>query len=212
MKNIFLLLAITGLGPAASIDVGTDELPMNKPFCGDCYQNLRYQVLLLDSDVGTAATIGSISFKRSPIGGEGYVEFDLFRIYVARCNADQLSEQFDQNWIDGTRVLVYDHSDVTITAGGTDEWFEVPFDTPYFFPGADNLLIEFEWAGGAHSIYNWGWNAGTARSVTGGYGDEWGSAETEIPHFLVNGTLDLAPSTFGALKASAGDWRAGGQQ
>lgn len=211
MKILHALLMLAGTCAAASIDVGSDELPMNRPFCGDCFQNLRYQVLFLDSELGSAATIGSISFKRSPIGGEGFVEFELFRIYVARCTTDQLSEQYDQNWIDGTRVLVYDHSDVSITSGGTDEWFAVPFDTPYFYPGADNLLIEFQWYGGAHSIYNWGWNAGVARAVTGGYGEVWGSAETAIPHLLINGMLDLAPTTFGALKAAAGSWRDAGR-
>lgn len=205
MKSAFLAAAILiGASSADFVDIGQDSIAMNKPFCGDCWQNLRFQILELDSEIGTAVTIGSISFKRAPAGSEDHVTLDTFQIYIGLCQSDQLSETFASNYIPGSRILVYDHDDVTITAGAPNQWFEIQFDTQYFYAGHDNLVVEFLWDGGAYSIFNWGSEPGPARSITGGYGDATGTAESDVPHIRLNGTLDLERATFGEIKTLMG--------
>ncbi len=205
MKSAFLAAAIlVGVSGADFVEIGQDSLAMNKPFCGDCWQNLRFQILALDSEIGTAVTVNSISFKRAPAGAEDHVDLETFQIYMGLCQSDQLSETFEDNYIPGSRILVYDHDDVTITAGAPNQWFEIQFDTPYFYAGHDNLVIDFLWDGGACSIFNWGSEPGPARSITGGYGDATGTAESDVPHIRLNGTLDLERATFGEIKALMG--------
>lgn len=206
MKSAFLAaMILVGVSSADFVDLGADSIAMNKPFCGDCWQSLRFQMLELDSEIGTAMTIGSISFKRAPLGSDdGYVNLGTFQIYMGLCQSDQLSVTFENNYLPGSRILVYDHDSVTITAGAADEWFEIQFDTPYFYAGHDNLVIELTWDAGSESIFTWGYNAGPARLISGGYGHTTGDAETAISHIRLNGTLDLERATFGGIKVLTG--------
>jgi hypothetical protein len=202
MKALALMIVLVGLCNADFVEFGEDVTIINKPFCGFCYQNLRYQLLALDSDVSTAMTINSIFMKSA--GGAGYVNLDELQIYIGSCSSDELSGVFDDNYITGSKTLVYDHQNVTLTAGGMYEWFEVPLDSPYFYDGQHNLIIDFMRTEGSAEINVWAWFPGENRSVTGGYYSDTGDPGTDMPHLGLGGVCDLNSDTFGAIKVLLG--------
>ena len=59
---LFFLLALNAIG--GSIDIGSDEIPKNIPFCGSCAPSLRYQTIYLEGEIGNAIEIQSISLMR----------------------------------------------------------------------------------------------------------------------------------------------------
>lgn len=163
---------------------------------------MHYQVVVLDSDIGSALTIDQLSWMRS-VGGEAMGTFNDFKIYMGLCASDQLTTDYMANYITGTRYLVLSSSQYVNGTPSPNEWFDVVLDTPYWYNGQDNLLIEVEWSSGSGSLYTWQWNGGGARSVIGGYGQSIGSyTESVVPHLMLNGTLALEQTTFGAIKAS----------
>jgi hypothetical protein len=163
---------------------------------------MRYQVVVLASEIGSAIRIDELSFQRS-IGGEPVGTFNNFKVYMGLCASDQLTTSFDDNYISGTRIMVLADSPYVNGAPNPFDWFDVVLDTPYWYNGQDNLIIEVEWSSGAGSLYTWQWNGGTNRCVIGSYGSsEGGSLESSVPHMILNGTLSLESSTFGAIKAA----------
>jgi hypothetical protein len=166
--------------------------------------SLHYQVVVLDSDINNAIQIESVSWKRSPIGVDAATFVD-FKIYMGYSTNDQLSGTFLDNYMPGTRTLVFSRPNYPVVAGGPGNWFTTTLDTPFWYSGTNNLLIEFEWSDGEGSIYAYHWNAGTDRAVYGAYGSTTGDGfEATIPHLQLNGTLALEPESFGSIKAGFG--------
>jgi len=163
---------------------------------------MRYQVVVLASDIGDAMGIESISWKRS-VGGDPEGTFKDFKVYMGLCASDDLSVEYDSNWMSGTKLLVLESSSYTNGATNPNDWFDMTLDTPYWYNGEDNLLIEMEWSTGNGSLYTWHWNGGGARCVIGSYGNSTGDyTESMVPHLKLNGTLSLESTTFGAVKAA----------
>jgi hypothetical protein len=163
---------------------------------------MRYQVVVLASDIGDAILLNELSWQRS-VGGEPVGTFTNFKMYLGLCASDQLTTDYEANYISGTRTQVLAASPYVNGATNPDDWFDVVLDTPYWYNGQDNLIIEVEWSSGAGSLYNWQWNGGSDRCVIGAYGASTGSStESLVPHLILNGTLSLESSTFGAIKAA----------
>ena len=163
---------------------------------------MRYQVVVLASDMGNAMNIDSFSWKRA-ISGEPQGTFQDMKIYMGLCSSDELVSAFNANYIGGTRIEVMSGSPYTSQTVGPNEWFEFVFDTPYWYNGQDNLLIEIEWSDGDGSLYSWVWDAGTNRSMYGLYGEPTSLVRNSTaPNLRLNGTLSLENSTFARIKAA----------
>ncbi len=161
-------------------------------------------MVVLDSEIGNAVQIQSISFKRSTFGVDTATFADL-NIYMGHGTADQLNPVFLNNYLPGTRTQVFDSGGIITLTAGMNEWFTINLDTPYWYSGVNNLIIEFEWPSdepSEGSLYIWHWQAGTNRAIFGPFGsttaDEF---ETTVPHLRLNGNLELQTDTFGSIKA-----------
>lgn len=171
---------------------------------------MRYQGVVLDSEMGSAMLINSIAWLRSPAGNDQGHYYDV-EIYMGLCASDQLGAAFEGNWVPGTKTLVFSDDQLDLAASA-NEWEPVELDTPYWYSGQQNLLYEVSWgsANPSYSFYTWQWETGSARTV---YATNLGSANgilsTKLSMLQFEGTLGLDLSTFGEVKASFGT--AGGE-
>lgn len=159
---------------------------------------------MLASDIGNAIEIESFSWKRHVSGDPQGTYYDL-KIYMGLGSSSELGLNFDDNYIGGTRILVLSSSYYTTTSVGPNEWFDVTFDTPFWYNGEDNLIIEIEWssAAGSDALYTWHWNGGSNRCVFGRYGTSTALLHSSnVPNIRLNGTLSLSSSTFAQIKSA----------
>jgi hypothetical protein len=157
-------------------------------------------VVVLDSEIGTAMDINTLAWKRTPIGDPS-ATLDEIEIYMGLCATDELGTTFEDNYIPGTKTLVFSSSPFTISAD-PEEWAEVTLDTPFWYNGSDNLIIEVTWPNGSGSFYVYKWSSGSDRSLESGYGGTTGTLSQDVSHLQLIGDVGLEPSTFAEVKAS----------
>jgi len=153
-------------------------------------------VVVLDDEIGSAIEITSLSWN--PSDTTHAVTFDELTIYIGRCNTDELGTDFEANYLPGSKILVYNDTNLSFEAG--TGWFSIDLDTPYFYDGTQNLIIDVEWPDGSGEIYTYNWYTGANRALSGAYGAPSGNLEQTLSHLLLNGTLALNQSTFGRIK------------
>ncbi len=152
--------------------------------------------------MGSAIEIESISFKVQT--GEK-VHLDELQIFLGHTSLEELGTEFEDNYLAGTKTMVYDHSDVWLYSPGPGEWMTIELDEPFWYNGSDNLLVEFDWPNGENAIYVWGWvDNDVNRSLNGEYGNPTGDQSWESLLLRFNGSLSLEPATFGSIKATLG--------
>jgi hypothetical protein len=154
-------------------------------------------VVALEGEIGSSIEITSISWQ--PTTPAELVNFDELTIYMGLCSTDELGTVFEDNYIPGTKVQVYNATNVNLAAGSG--WFSIDLDPAFFYPGTDNLIIDIEWPNGTGQIYTFNWYAGTNRTLYAAYGESTGTQMQDLSHLLLNGNLALGQSTFGAIKA-----------
>ncbi len=173
---------------------------------------MRYQVVVLDEEIGSDFDINSIAWQKHP-AGDTSAEFNTLKIYMGLCSEDQLASIFDDNYISGTRTLVYESSS-QVMSGGIDEWVSILLDTDYQYDSSEgNLIIEVTWVSPVDnkSFYSRSWDAGTIRAVgytqTGAPTQPTGSLSSSLPRLTITGSAGgaLESLTFGAVKSM--DWR-----
>jgi hypothetical protein len=163
---------------------------------------MRYQVVVLDTEIGDAIEISSISWKRFP-SPDDQGSFNDLKVYLGLCASDDLVAAFDDNYISGTKTLVLSESSYTTSVVGINEWFEIPFTTPFWYNGQDNLIIEIEWSSGSGSLYSWSALPGGIRRIYGPYGTTSALVlDDNFPTIQLNGTLSLENTTFAQIKAA----------
>ena len=88
-------------------------------------------------------------------------------------------------------------------SAGPDEWMIITLDTPFWYNGVDNLIVELEWVGGSNMFYTYMWETGTNRGLmnTTNVNSPTGTLSTEMSELMFDGTLALEPETFGSIKA-----------
>ncbi len=159
-------------------------------------------MVVLDSEIGNAMTISALKWKRVTGFGENNTNLQDFKIYMGYSSLDVLGTNFNNNFIPGTRTLVYSRDPLVITGVAPETWFTSTLDTPFFYNGTNNLLVEIEWSTGSNSIYIYHWDAVLGRSVVSQtYGTPTGDLDVIVPHLILSGTLDLESSTFGSIKS-----------
>jgi len=170
---------------------------------------MRYQVVVLDEEIGSGFTIDEISLQGHPAGDHS-AEFSTVKIYMGLCASDQLGSTFDDNYIDGTRMLVYEASTATFAAE-TDQWSAIALDDQYIYdPSQGNLIVEITWEFSIDhkSFYVRSWDTGTIRAVAstqaGAPSQPTGSLSSALPRLMLTGTAQgsLETLTFGAVKSA----------
>ena len=149
--------------------------------------------------------IESIGLQRSDFGDSlASASLEHFEIYMGLYDEDYLGTGFDDNYIDGSRYLVYSMNPWTATVG-KNEMITFDLDTPFWYNGNDNLVIEITWSWGelGDHFMTWGWND-FGRSLFGYYGSPTGTYEDRVPYLVLDGTMTLDQSTFGGIKAFFG--------
>ena len=199
LRYLALLALLAGTVPGAtSITIGEPELPTGDPFCGDCALSMHLEILFLEEEIGEAMEITELGWKRTP-GGIGSASFTSFRIYMGYCSSDELGESFPDNFDPGTRIRVLDRPSYSIS-GEVEQWITQTLDTPFYYNGSGNLIIEYEWETGTGNVYIYGWATETGRGLLGGYGSSTGSPLMLAHYQQLIGELGLAPVSFGEAK------------
>jgi len=159
-------------------------------------------VVVFDEEIGDAMTIETISWQRGPAGSSD-ASFNGFEIYMGLCASDMLGTTFDDNYIPGSRTLVYKTPYLEVSAN-PDEWIDITLDTPYWYNGVDNLLIEVLWNSGSGTVYAYIWNTSgtTPRSVKSAVSSSPdGFLSPSLSELMLDGPSALDQTTFGAIKA-----------
>ena len=133
--------------------------------------------------------------------GNEKVHLKGFKIYMGLCASDELGKEFEQNYIPGSKQLVFSMDDGWIYSNGVAEWFDLQLDTPFWYNGTDNLLIDFAWTWGDVDIYVYAWDSGSQRSMYAPAGSATGYTDSTVIHMSLQGTLGLESSTFAHIKA-----------
>ena len=198
-KSIVLLLLMFPLLFAEdSIEVGSSQYASVKPFGAVCAYSLRYQVIVDSSEFSEAMLLSSITFFAAP--GSEEVTFDEFYIDLGYCTNENLTENFNSNYVNGLKYPVLERTS-PITYYYTDP--TIVFDTPFFYiPANGNLVLEFAWPGGDGEIFTFASETSSFKSVAGSYDSTTGDPLPEFPHLLINGDLALEQMTFAGLKAT----------
>ncbi|MBN1434547.1 hypothetical protein JW921_07295 [Candidatus Fermentibacterales bacterium] len=155
---------------------------------------------MLEEEIGSAMYITSLAWKRTPLGDPSS-SFDDMKIYLGLCDSDVLGTDFESNYVPGTKTLVFSEAPFTISAGA-DEWAVIELDTPFWYNGQDNLIVEVTWPDGAGTFYVYRWATGSDRTLEAPYGSSTGMTGQEVPHMQLIGDLGLDGCSFGRLKVS----------
>jgi len=159
-------------------------------------------LVVLDEEIGDAMAIETISWQRGP-SGSAVASFNGFQIFMGISEADMLGTTFDDNYIPGTRTLVYETNLLELNVG-PDEWFDFTLDTPFWYNGEDNLIIEVVWQSGENTLWAYVWNTTgqTPRSVEAATaGASQGFLSQKLSELRLDGILGLTQETFGGIKA-----------
>ncbi len=159
-------------------------------------------MVVLEWELGQAILIESISFMVE----DYYSSYkDSVYIYMALTELDELTDTFESNYTMGTRQLVLE---VDTLYYGTipEEWFTIELQTPFWYSGESNLLLELVSPGidgGYTDIYNW--NSYSSRSLVAyNISQTTGSLDSWVPYMILSGSLGLDQRTFASIKVIAG--------
>lgn len=163
---------------------------------------MRYQVMALSSEMTGPMTISSISWQRGGSSGSETGYYNNFQLYMGLASSDQLSESFEGNYIPGSRTLVYE-TPTQIMSAAPDQWMTISLDTPFWYNGTDNLIVELIWAGGSNMFFTYKWNTGSFRALENDSDiySPTGTLSQNMSELMFDGPLALTPCSFGAIKA-----------
>ena len=161
-------------------------------------------MVVLESEIGTAMDINTLQWHKHAIATQNE-ECPDFRIYMGLCSSDQLSSgSFEENYISGTKTLVY--STDLLTLSKAVEWVEIELDSSFPYNGSDNLIIEISWDNGtvANEYKCHEWYAGADRSLHN-INQEGIVSHPCLPHMIISGSPQaLENSTFASIKVKLG--------
>ena len=131
------------------------------------------------------------------------VNFTALSLHMGYCSSDNLTENYADNYVSGTRTSVFERSSA-YTVNASYPWTTIPLDTPFWYdPTAGNLIVEVEWPDGNNEIYTFNYSTpGVNSLVMGFYGLSYGNAFQNGPYLKFEGTLSLDQTTFAGIKAS----------
>lgn len=156
----------------------------------------------MSSEMSGAMTISQIGWQRGGDYGASSGYYNNFKLYIGLASKSELSDTFDDNYIPGTRILVYEATSQNMAAG-PDEWMIITLDTPFWYNGVENLIVELEWVGGYEMFYTYLWETGSNRSLMNkaDVHSPTGTLSTTMSQLMFDGALALEQETFGSIKA-----------
>lgn len=163
---------------------------------------MRYQVMALSSEMTGSMTIGSIAWQRGGSSGAETGYYNNFQLYMGLASSAQLLNNFEDNYIPGTRTLVYETPTQTMSAA-PNQWMTISLDTPFWYNGTDNLIVELIWSGGTNMFFTYKWNTGDFRALENDSNiyAPTGTLSQNMSQLMFDGPLALTPYSFGAIKA-----------
>lgn len=126
-----------------------------------------------------------------------------FTVSMANTPLDELTEVFEDNYPTGALVQVA-VVDSLSTAGPDGTEITVKLETPFYYNGADNLLIETEYSQGSSFAWSWCWNPSSNRGITSYPGDPTGNFQEYVPYMVLESPESLNNETFGGIKVVLG--------
>lgn len=170
---------------------------------------MRYQVVVLDQEIGSDFEINEIGWQVNP-AADPSAEFAGLKVYMGLCAEDDLGSVFEENYIEGTRTLVYQSSS-KVMSGSPGDWSTLQLDTPYpYYQNDGNLIVEVTWDSCVdhQSFYVYSWDTGAIRAVSstqaGAPSNPSGSLSSAMARLILTGSSGGAFSsmTFGSVKHS----------
>lgn len=158
-------------------------------------------MIALSSEMSGAMTIDQIGWQRGGSSGSSSGYYNNFKLYIGLASESELSNTFNDNYIPGTRTRVYETTTQTMSAG-PDEWMIITLDTPFWYNGTDNLIVELEWVGGSNMFYTYMWETGTSRGLMNktDVNDPTGTLYTRMSQLMFIEPSALEQETFGSIK------------
>ncbi len=165
---------------------------------------MHHQVVVLEDEIGQEMTIDSISYM---IGNLQYPVNYLSNvsIYMGLTDLDVLTETYEDNYSPGTKQLVLS-SDSVFYGYTQDEWYPIPMQQPFDYPGQGNLIIEIVVQDcGFSPVYNWdSYSNRTLQNYN--LSSPTGNASSFVPYMLLSGSPSgLQQETFGSIKIILGE-------
>jgi hypothetical protein len=164
---------------------------------------MHHQVVVLENEMGQEMSIDSISYMI------GYLQYSNnylkdVSIYMGLSDLDVLTETFEDNYMPGTKQLVL-ASDSVFYGYTEDEWYPIPLQQSFHYPGQGNLLIEIVVHDcGFSSVYNW-YAYSTRTLETYNLSSPTGNTSSYVPYMLLSGSPSgLEQETFGSIKVLLG--------
>ena len=155
-------------------------------------------------EIGEAIEVTSIGWHRAA-GGTPSATFNKFQIFMGYCPNDLLDTNFMDNYIENTRTEVHFSSSINVAEGG-DEWFYIDLDTPFWYDGTQNLILEVVWESGSGSVHNYFFDTPGApmRLKSAEPYAETGFLSSLRCQFMLVGTEQLENGTFASVKVLLG--------
>ena len=159
-------------------------------------------MIALAEEMAGPMTIGELSWQRAGSSGSPQGFYYVFSIHMGLADADELSDTFEDNYVPGSRTLVYTASTQKMTAE-PDQWMTILLDTPFQYDGTHNLIVEIQWIGGANMFYTYMWETGSYRGLMNknDAGSPTGTLYTRMSQLMFSPASSLEQHTFGAIKA-----------
>ena len=138
-----------------------------------------------------------------PNSGYTRVNFTEFYMYMGYCSSDNLTENYQDNYVSGTRTTVFERTSA-FTVNAVYPWTGIVLDTPFWYnPSAGNLVIEIAWPDGDDEIYTFNYGTpGVGSLVMGFYDLSYGGVFQEAPYLRFEGDYAFDQTTFAGIKAS----------
>lgn len=133
---------------------------------------MRYQTLILQSDIGLAGELTDISFQLSNSTSGALFESVIVRI--GHTTLDSLTLNFNDNFTSDKTLCVY-NVDVNMS-GSAGDWKNINLSYNTFdYNGTDNLIIDVKWTGcGSADAYTWAYDTPGYYQVVWGDNDSTG--------------------------------------
>jgi hypothetical protein len=157
----------------------------------------------LASEIPERCELKAVEFY-SNHGSFYHGQFEQLEFLAGHIDVGRLSTTFAENYVYEMPTTVYYRvsEDVKFEVG---YWNEFIFDTPFFYNGDDNLLLEFRYNGcSSQSIYNLGWHYGSSDRVVDGFlGNDTGWSREAMPSFrLIFSPLTTISAQMSCLPSS----------
>jgi hypothetical protein len=159
-------------------------------------------VIALASEMDGPMTIGEIAWQRGGSSGSAQGTYNSFKIHMGLADSNELTDSFEDNYLPGSRTMVYATSSQTMTAQ-PDGWMSITLETPFEYNGTDNLIVEIEWFGGANMFYTYMWDTGSNRGLMNksDASSPTGTLYTKMSELMFTPASSLEQHTFAAIKA-----------